>query len=104
MRSMMGIRVIWLVLAYGCKDPGDAKGLLILGISLDTERKLLDDYLQEMEIPRKMACSLKGWGDETVKLYRINATPSTWLIDRQGILRHINLKGEKLTRAITELL
>jgi thiol-disulfide isomerase/thioredoxin len=81
-----------------------AQGLLIVGISLDTDKRRLDDYLKQMEISWATACSFKGWNDETVKLYRINSTPSTWLIDRQGILRSINLSGEKLTKAIMELL
>lgn len=81
-----------------------AKGLLIAGISLDTDKKLLDDYLKKMEIPWSTACSFKGWTDETVKLYRVNSTPSTRLIDRQGILRAVDLSGEKLTKAIMELL
>ena len=51
-----------------------------------------------------MACTLKGWGDETAKLYRVNSTPSTWLIDRRGILRGVNLSGDNLTKAIVALL
>ncbi len=47
---------------------------------------------------------IKGWGDETAKLYRVNSTPSTWLIDRQGILRGVNLSGDTLTKAIVALL
>ncbi len=80
------------------------RGLQIIGISLDTDRKLLGDYLQEIAAPYPMACSFKGWCDETAKLYRLNATPTTFLIDRQGILRHINLQEEDLERAIMTLL
>jgi len=80
------------------------RGLEIIGISLDTEKKLLEDYLRKMELPWKMACTFKGWSDETAKLYRISATPSTWLIDRQGIVRSVNLTGDKLTEAILGLL
>lgn len=81
-----------------------AKGLVILGISLDTDRKLLEDYLKETQLPWAMACSFSGWNDETARLYKISATPSTYLIDRQGILRHINLKKEELSMAIGKLL
>ncbi len=80
------------------------RGLEIIGISLDTDKKLLADFLKEAALPWKMACSYKGWGDDTAKLYKISATPSTWLIDRRGILRHYNLRGEKLKQAVRELL
>lgn len=80
------------------------RGLEIIGISLDTDRKLLADYLMASAPTWKLACSFKGWNDDTAKLYKISATPSTWLIDRRGMLRHYNLRGEKLERAVDELL
>jgi peroxiredoxin len=80
------------------------RGLEIIGISLDTDRQLLADYLKEAVLPWKMACSYKGWGDDTAMLYKISATPSTWLVDRKGLLRHFNLRGEKLKRAVSDLL
>jgi peroxiredoxin len=80
------------------------RGLVIVGISLDTDRKLLADYLREAAPAWSMACSFKGWDDDTARLYRISATPSTWLIDRRGMLRFFNLRGEELERAVAELL
>lgn len=80
------------------------QGLEIIGISLDTDRKLLDAFLKKYDLPWKIACTFEGWGDETAKLYRVNSTPSTWLIDRRGILRGVNLSGEDLTKAILALL
>jgi peroxiredoxin len=79
------------------------RGLVIIGISLDTDPKLLSDYLKEAAPSWPMACSFKGWDDETARLYRISATPSTWLIDRQGVLRHHNLRGEELRQAVRRL-
>ncbi len=80
------------------------RGLVILGISLDTDRKLLEGFLEKYDLPWKIACTFQGWGDETAKLYRVNSTPSTWLIDRQGILRGVDLSGDTLTKAILALL
>jgi len=79
------------------------KGLEIVGISLDTERKLLDDYLKEAVLPWKIACSWDGWNDRTAKLYKISATPSTWLIDRRGVVRYYDVRGEELRRAVETL-
>ena len=79
------------------------RGLEIIGISLDTEKKLLDDYLKEAALPWKIACSFDGWSDSTAKLYRISATPSTWLVDRRGIVRYFDVRGAELRRAVEEL-
>jgi thiol-disulfide isomerase/thioredoxin len=80
------------------------RGLVILGISLDTDKALLHGYLKELAPGWKMACSFQGWSDPTAKLYSINATPSSWLIDRRGILRHVDLRGEALLKAVQALL
>jgi len=80
------------------------KGLVIIGISLDTDKALLQEYLKEISPEWKMACSFQGWSDATAKLYSINATPSSWLIDRRGILRSIDLRGEELRQAVKNLL
>lgn len=79
------------------------KGLEIISISLDTEHKLLEDYLKETAPSWKFACSFDGWKDRTAKLYQISATPSTWLIDRQGIVRYYDVRGDELRRAVAAL-
>jgi peroxiredoxin len=84
------------------KDFRDS-GLVIIGISLDTDRKVLEDYLGKEALPWKTACSFNGWSDSTVKLYKISATPTTWLIDRHGIVRYYDVRGEQLRRAVQEL-
>jgi peroxiredoxin len=80
------------------------KGLEILGISLDTEKPLLDGYLKQEALPWKIACSWAGWDDPTAKLYQISATPSTWVIDRRGVVRYCDVKGEGLRKAVERLL
>ena len=80
------------------------KGLVIVGISLDTDKALLQKYLKAVSPEWKMACSFQGWNDATARLYSINATPSSWLIDRQGILRHVDLRGRELYQAVKALL
>ncbi len=85
-------------------DEFAGKGLVIVGISLDTDKALLQKYLKMISPEWKMACSFQGWNDATAKLYSINATPSSWLIDRQGILRHVDLRGKELYQAVKALL
>ncbi len=79
------------------------RGLEVIGISLDTEKQLLDDYLKEAALPWKIACSFNGWSDSTAVLYKISATPSTWLLDRRGIVRYYDVRGDELRRAVEDL-
>lgn len=76
------------------------RGFEVLGISLDTEKPLLTDYIAQAGLPWKIACSWDGWDDRTAKLYGVSATPSTWLIDRRGIVRYAGVKGDDLRRAV----
>ena len=55
-------------------------------------------------IARPTACSGKGWKDETVLLYDVQAQPSMWLIDQEGILRYFDVRGEDLGKAVRDLL
>jgi peroxiredoxin len=77
----------------------------IIGISLDTDKELLMKFLDKNSLPWPISCSYKGfYKDETALIFGINATPSTWLVDRKGILRYNEIKGEELKTAIESLL
>ncbi len=80
------------------------KGFEIIGISFDHNKKKLENYLVKAELPWKLVFSGKGWGDPTGKLYGVTFNPATFLIDRNGKLRHCNLRGEELKKAVLELL
>jgi peroxiredoxin len=80
------------------------KGFEILGISLDTDRKKLDDYIKDNNLKWTMTYSGKGWKDDTVDKFGVHSIPSTWLVDKKGNLRHFGLRGEHLRTAVEELL
>ncbi|MCP2519892.1 redoxin domain-containing protein [Candidatus Aminicenantes bacterium AC-335-B20] len=80
------------------------KGFDIIGISLDTDRKALEDFIKEKNIQWKISFTGKGWDDDTAKLYNVNSIPSFWLVDKKGILRYFGLRGEKLRKAIFKLI
>lgn len=80
------------------------KGLEIIGISLDKDLDKLNEYLNKEDIQWKISCSGKEWKDETRKLYKVDGIPSTWLVDRKGVLRYSDLRGEELDKAIAKLI
>jgi peroxiredoxin len=67
------------------------KGFEIIGISLDSKKKLVDDYIAKENIKWKIAYSGDAWKDATARYYNVNLIPSYWLIDRKGILRDFGI-------------
>jgi len=80
------------------------KGLEIVGISLDSSIKKAVKYIEQYKLQWKHSCSGKGWNDETVTLYGVNSLPSLWVVDKKGILRSFDVKGEELRSVIETLL
>ncbi len=83
------------------------KGFEIIGISLDSDRSKVDDYLAGEKLKWKIAFSGKAWNDDIARRYSVNLIPSYWLVDRSGILRDygVHLRDrENMKRAIVKLL
>jgi alkyl hydroperoxide reductase subunit AhpC len=86
-------------------DDLHAKGFEIIGVSLDNERERFQGFLRDNG---KMAWPQlfdgKYWMSEYAKLYAVNSIPATFLIDKKGIIRFKNVRGEKLREAVLTLL
>ena len=63
---------------------------------MDEDREKLCAFVSENDLRLKIAFSGKGWLDETVQLYQVDAQPSIWLVDQQGILCYFDLQGEAI--------
>ena len=59
---------------------------MFIGISLDSNRKLLDTFLAEQNAKFPIAWDGKGWESPLVQALGINALPTTWLLDKDGVL------------------
>ena len=85
-------------------DQYRSKGFEIIGISLDKTKDKLTHFIKENALKWPISFSGDYWKDKTVALYGVRSIPSTWLVDKKGILRHTNLRGEELEHAVAELL
>ncbi len=47
---------------------------------------------------------LRSWSSSVAALYGVNSIPKTFLLDRKGVIRYQNLRGEQLEEAIKTLL
>lgn len=82
------------------------KGFEILAVSLDNENKLEDvkKFMEEQKMEWPVFYSGKGWADDTSRMYEVNSIPSTWLVDKKGVLRYFALHGEEIRTKVKELL
>ena len=80
------------------------KGLEVISISLDDSKEKLDSFLAAHPMPWNTVFSGKGWNDDTAKLYEILSIPAVWLVDKKGVLRYFDVRGEDLKAAVEKLL
>ncbi|MFC1588682.1 TlpA family protein disulfide reductase [Pseudomonadota bacterium] len=88
------------------KKTYEDKGLEILAVNLDKERKLADKFLEGMEVNFVIAFDEKG---DTATNYNLRGMPSSYLIGRDGKLyaSHIGFREKdkaKMEEAIKQLL
>lgn len=79
-------------------------GLATVGISLDTDRAALADFLKRNGMDWPHYCDEKKWQCPLARIYGVSSVPMAFLIDRRGVVRCANLRGESLRRAIALLL
>ena len=71
-----------------------SKGFEILGISLDENRKALLDFVEKHNMPWPQYFDGKHWNNEISFRFGINGVPTQWLVDKKGILRELNARGD----------
>jgi peroxiredoxin len=66
--------------------------LRVVTISLDTDRRLLDEKRAELPADWPVHFDGKGWDSPLARKLGINALPSVWVIEKKGILRTLNAR------------
>ena len=75
----------------------------LISISLDSDREKLETFIREQELTWHFVFSGEGWNDPHAKLYQVNSIPSIWLVDKKGILRYFDVRGEELAETVKNL-
>lgn len=65
-----------------------------LGISLDQDPGKLAAFAKSRGLDWPIACDGKGWGSPLARNYGINSLPTIWLVDRNGVLRRLNVRSD----------
>jgi len=80
------------------------KNFEILGVSLDSKK---DNWLEAISadgLTWKQVSDLKGWQNEVSSMFSILSVPANILIDKEGKIIALNLRGEELDKRLTEIL
>lgn len=79
------------------------KGLEIIGVNLDTDRRQVDAFLKTHKIPWPQYYDGKAWNTPLARKYGITGIPTMFLVDKKGVLRSIDAHGQ-LQSEIAKLL
>jgi peroxiredoxin len=80
-----------------------AKGLEIVGVSLDESRATVADFLKGEKLPWTQVHNATSNGD-LVEAFGVVNIPASYLIDPAGVITRIDLRGEALDKVLTELI
>jgi thiol-disulfide isomerase/thioredoxin len=77
---------------------------VILGVSLDQDRGALNRYLDKEGITWPQVYDGGGFDSKLSRLYGVRSIPHTVLIDQDGAVRAVGLRGGSLSSKIAELI
>lgn len=89
---------------YKDGDFKDAKGFKIYSISLDKTRDSWIDAIEKDKLEwNEHVSDLRGWDSKAARKYGIRAIPWNFLIDQNGVVIAINLRGPQLEETLENL-
>lgn len=80
------------------------KGLEIYGVSLDDDVSSWKHAVKHDRLTWIQVIDDKGWDSAAARLYGVDAIPSSFLLDRHGVIQTINADGPELESSVRDLL
>jgi tetratricopeptide (TPR) repeat protein len=77
---------------------------IIIGVNLDSNRDTFEAYVKNEGLTWPQYYDGLRWDNRLARLYGVTGIPRTVLIDRDGIIRGVGLRGGGLSSKISELL
>lgn len=71
-------------------------GFEVLGVSLDDNQKRLDTMIKAKEMDWLHHYDGKKWKNELAEKFNVRSIPASFLIDRKGVVRAVNLRGAEV--------
>ncbi|MCX7018545.1 MAG: TlpA disulfide reductase family protein [Candidatus Sumerlaeota bacterium] len=79
------------------------KGFTIIGVNADREEEALTKFIKDKQVEWKQIFESQPEEGTVQFLYGVMKYPTTVLIDREGVIKAVDLRGDDLESAITEL-
>jgi peroxiredoxin len=80
------------------------KGLEIYGVSLDEDLEDWKKAVHHDKLSWIQVIDDRGWAATSATAYGVDMIPSSFLIDRQGVIRSMNMEGPELEVSVKDLL
>ncbi len=90
----------YVIAAYEQFHP---KGFEVVGVSFDQKKDAWIKAIQQMGMQWPQMSDLKGWKCAAVDVYGVASIPSNVLVDPQGKIVAMDLRGEKLLNKLNEI-
>jgi thiol-disulfide isomerase/thioredoxin len=81
-----------------------SKGFMVLGVSLDDEKRPWIEAIRKDGMPWMQVSDLKGWKNSVAVMYGIEGIPMNYLLDKNGIIVAKGLRGDDLEKKLAEFL
>jgi peroxiredoxin len=78
------------------------RGLEMVGVSLDDEAKSVVEFVKTHKLPWPQYCDGPDW--KVQQRYGVLPIPTSFLVDRKGVIAGVGLHGEELEKAIVAAL
>ena len=75
-------------------DELHSKGFEIIGISLDSNKEKLEDFIAKNGMPWPQFFDGKGWKTSLAQEHGISSIPAMWLVDKKGNLVDQNARAD----------
>ena len=81
------------------------RGFEIVGVSLDgDDRATFDQWLEENDVRWPQIYDGQGWDSALAKQYDVHGIPFTVLLDQEGRIAGVNLRGQSVAQKVADLL
>ena len=79
------------------------KGFEVVGISFDNKLNAWKKAVESLGMKWPQMSDLQGWGSIGAKTYGVTSIPASFLLDGEGKIIGVNLRGEKLGKKLQEI-
>ncbi len=79
------------------------QGFEVYGVSIDQHEGMWKKAVEQWGLPWVNVSDLKGWTGTYPTQYNVKAVPASYLIDKDGTLMAVNLRGERLQQKLEEI-